>query len=487
MNIEIISRESLNMLLQKGATYADIRLHLFDKVETIGTLCGTVDAQTTSENQGFGIRVLYRGAWGFATSTSFSDISVMAEKALKNAQESSRLVSTPAKLLSKPSLSGHYKTPSEIDPFSIPMTDRVAYFLDLDHRIKRNGLSYWGSSGAFYKREIIFMDTEGSIIQKNLLDVEGSLYCFGNDNNSQQHRRSHNLFYDANGTTGWETFLNPLLFSSHSERISEDLLDLLNAPSCEKMTTNLVILNSQMALQTHETIGHALELDRILGYELSYAGGSFVNLMDFDQLTYGSDKLTVFADGTIQNSPGSFGYDDDGVQAKKTVLIENGVLKDAITSRQMASEANRITDKTLFKESGGANRASSYNRIPIERMTNINIAAGNDGDLNEIVKNCETGLLVDSPLSWSIGSNRENFHFACEAGWLIKDGKIGKMVKSPSYSGETLPFWKSLDKVGNEETWRLEVVYNCGKGQPNQIMRLGHGVPVCLFKNVQVG
>ncbi len=141
----------------------------------------------------------------------------------------------------------------------------------------------------------------------------------------------------------------------------------------------------------------------------------------------------------------------------------------------------------MFKASGGANRAASYNRTPIERMNNINIDPGPDGSLDDILRGCENGLMVETPFSWSIGSNRENFHFSCEIGWRVRDGRVAEVVRNPSYRGDTIPFWNSLEKVGGKETWRLEVVYNCGKGQPNQIMRLGHGIPVCLFKNVRVG
>ena len=242
-----------------------------------------------------------------------------------------------------------------------------------------------------------------------------------------------------------------------------------------------------MALQVHETIGHALELDRILGYELSYAGGSHVNLDDFDHKVFGSKKLNARADGTTPNSPGTTGFDDDGVPGRNVVLIDNGILKNALTSRSTINEANTLAKRKIFDQSGGANRAESYRHMPIERMNNINLDPGNDGELEELISKVKNGLMVESPRSWSIGSNRENFHFACEIGWKIKDGKISHIVRNPTYGGASIPFWNSLKYVGDKSTWRLEQVYNCGKGQPNQIMRLGHGVPVCVFENVQVG
>jgi TldD protein len=242
-----------------------------------------------------------------------------------------------------------------------------------------------------------------------------------------------------------------------------------------------------MYLQTHETIGHALELDRILGYELAYAGGSFVKLSDFGQLRYGSPKLTARANATLPNSPGSFGYDDDGVPAQDNLLIDKGLLVGAITGRQMVAEANARAGKTIFGNSSGANRATAFYRVPIERMTNINIDPGSDGSLDDIVKSTEKGIILDGDRSWSIGSNREQFHFATDIGWLVEDGKVTNVVKNSTYKGETVKFYNSLSAVGDRSTWDVISVDNCGKGQPNQIMQLGHGVPVCRFDNVTIG
>jgi TldD protein len=242
-----------------------------------------------------------------------------------------------------------------------------------------------------------------------------------------------------------------------------------------------------MYLQTHETIGHALELDRILGYELAFAGGSFVTLNDFGKLRYGSEKLTVRADATLPNSPGSFGFDDDGVPARNMLLIDKGLLVGAITGRQMVEEANATARRQIFSGSGGANRATAFYRVPIERMTNINIDPGQDGTLQDIISQTSKGILLDGDRSWSIGSNREQFHFGTEIGWLVEDGQVTKPVKNSTYRGDTLKFWNSLSAVGDSSTWELKYVDNCGKGQPNQIMQLGHGVPVCRFDNVRIG
>ena len=259
------------------------------------------------------------------------------------------------------------------------------------------------------------------------------------------------------------------------------------AEQCPKEDRAVILMPGMLYLQTHETIGHALELDRILGYELAYAGGSFVTLDDFGSLRYGSEKLTARADATLSNSPGSFGYDDDGVQAQNTVLIDKGILVGAITGRQMVEEANAKAKRQIFSGSGGTNRATSFYRVPIERMTNINIDPGQDGSLEDIIAGTEKGILLDGERSWSIGSNREQFHFAAQIGWLVEDGVVTQVVKNATYKDDTLKFWNALSAVGDESTWQLIYVENCGKGQPNQVMELGHGVPVCRFDNVRIG
>lgn len=477
----------IEYLQKNGATYADIRIHLDDFTESLRTLKGVIQETSVDFLQGFGIRALYNGAWGFASSYNFDEMEYCAQKALVNAKVASKLIDHKIELAPKSIYKTSFSSPIGIDPFSVNMNDKVKFLLDLDKRIQNDKFSLWSVSICSYKKKVIFFDTEGAHIEKRLLDVEAELSAYANDSEGKQHRRSHNMYLDADGAIGWECVTDNDLFVSHASRIKNELLMVIDAEKCMQEKCDLILLNEMMALQVHETIGHALELDRILGYELSYAGGSHVVLDDFGSLRYGSEKLNARADGTIKNSPGSEGYDDDGIAMQNVLLIDKGILKSAITSRQTICEANRLAGREIFKDSGGANRASSYNRLPIERMNNINIDPGSDGDLSQIIAGCENGIMMDSPVSWSIGSNRENFHFACEIGWKIKNGKIEKIVKNPSYSGKTLEFWNCLAKVGNRETWRLCQVFNCGKGQPNQIMRLGHGVPVCLFKNVKVG
>ena len=191
--------------------------------------------------------------------------------------------------------------------------------------------------------------------------------------------------------------------------------------------------------------------------------------------------------GITPNSPGTFGFDDEGTPQRDYYLIKNGILVNVLSSRTDLAEANAKAGRIAIKESGTAARACAFYRTPIDRMTNINIDAGNDGTLEDIIAATEDGVILDVPVSWSIGSNREHFHFATEIAWEVKNGKKTKVYKNPTYHGHTLEFWNSLNMVGNNTTWCLEQVPNCGKGEPNQIMELGHGIPVMRFHNVDTG
>lgn len=482
------AKKLITYLKTKGADYADIRIHEVDEEERISTMNGDIEDYQLNSKQGYGVRVLVNGAWGFSSSEimSFDAMIATGEIAIEKAQSASDFIKQSINLAEKEILIDSYHSPCEIDPFSVPTADKIARLQQLDKQLQHEKFEYSGLHCHFYKRHILYVDSDGSEIKRQLIEIDAGYFAYATDKEGHKQRRTFNMPQNANGTTGWENIINDQQFD-HTLRIQTELLALLDAPVCEKEICDVILLPEMMALQTHETIGHALELDRILGYELSYAGGSHIDLEDFGQLQFGSEKLTARADGTVQNSPGSIGFDDDGVKARNVTLIEKGRLQDAITYRQMIMEANDKAGKVIFTASGATSRSQNYSNLPIERMNNINVDAGQDGSLQDIIAATKNGLLMESPRSWSIGSNRENFHFATEIAWKIKDGKITNMVRNATYSGDSLPFWRSLDMVGNQSTWELQPVFHCGKGQPNQIMRLAHGVPACRFSNVQVG
>jgi len=475
----------IERLKQAGATYADVRWYPVEETSELTMWNGNLKNAAASRQSGLGIRVLYRGAWGFSASSDLSNLDALFDQALGNARIAAQRVTFPVRLAEKDAIQASFNSPNRIDPFGVPLADKIAFMQAMDEKLNQPGVMQRVCALTFVRKQVIFLDSEGSEIEKNIIEVFPEIQVMGIDADGVSQVRKFSP--SRIGTTrGWETVDVPL-FSENAERIVRELNQVLAAESCPQEDRSVILLPGIMFLQTHETIGHALELDRILGYELAFAGGSFVTLDDFGKLRYGSPKLTARADATLPNSPGSFGYDDDGIPAQDNLLIDKGILVGAITGRQMVEEANARARKQIFSGSSGANRATAFYRVPIERMTNINIDPGEDGTLDDIVRHTERGIILDGEKSWSIGSNREQFHFATEIGWLVEDGQVTRVVKNATYRGETLKFYNSLSAVGDASTWEVRYVDNCGKGQPNQIMQLGHGVPVCRFDNVRIG
>ena len=478
-------KTQIDRLQSAGATYVDARWYPVEETNDLLMWNGNLKDASYSRESGVGVRVLYKGAWGFSASSDLGDLSGLFEKAFDNARVAAERVTFPIRLSEKDAIQGSFTSPSQVDPFSVPLADKIAFLQAMDEQLKKDGIVQRMASLTFMRKQIVYLDSEGSEIEKNITEVFPGLRVVGVDAQGVAHTRKFSPSR-IGGTRGWET-IDVDLFVENAERIVKELNQVLVADPCPKEDRSVILLPGIMYLQTHETIGHPLELDRILGYELAFAGGSFVTLDDFGKLRYGSTKLTARADATLLNTPGSFGYDDDGVPAQNNLLIDKGILVGAITGRQMVEEANARARRPIFDGSSGANRATAFYRVPIERMTNINIDPGQDGTLEDIIANTERGIILDGDKSWSIGSNREQFHFGCEIGWLVEDGKVTDVVKNSTYKGDTVKFYNSLSAVGDESTWTVRYVDNCGKGQPNQIMQLGHGVPVCRFDNVRIG
>jgi len=478
-------KQQIERIKGMGATYVDCRWYPFEESNSLLMWNGNLKDASSSRESGMGIRVLYKGAWGFAASSDMSDIAAVFDKAFDNARVAAERVTFPVRLAEKDAIQAAFTSPCKINPFEVPLADKVSFLKAMDEKLNQKGVEQRIADLTFIRKQIVFLDSEGSEIEKLITEVFGGLEVSGRDDQGVNHERKFKL-NQRGDSRGWES-IDAEFFGQNAERIVKEMNDTRAAEPCPKEDRAVILLPGIMFLQTHETIGHALELDRILGYELAFAGGSFVTLKDFGTLRYGSEKLTARADATLTNSPGSFGYDDDGVPAQNNLLIDKGILVGAITGRQMVEEANAKARKQIFDGSSGANRATTFYRVPIERMTNINIDPGTDGTLDDIVKNTERGIVMDGDKSWSIGSNREQFHFATEVAWLVEDGQITKMVKNPTYKGDTVKFWNSLSAVGDRSTWEVRYVDNCGKGQPNQIMQLGHGIPVCRFDNTRIG
>ena len=465
-------KTQIDQLKAKGVTYADVRWYPREDQNFFVMHNGNLKALNASSESGAGVRVLYKGAWGFSASSDLADLDTLFDKALDNARIASERVTFPIRLAEKDAIQDSFSSPNKINPFDIPLEEKVDFLKRVDQAMNQPGVMQRVSFFRFDNRQQVYIDSEGSEIEKNIINVFTQIRVMGMDKDGGMQSRAY-LPGRTGMTRGWES-LEEADFMGNADRIVKELNQLLVAPDCPKDKMSVILMPDIMFLQVHETIGHPLELDRILGYELSFAGGSFVRLEDFGTLRYGSEKLTARANALEPNTPGSFGFDDDGVPAQDNVLIDKGILVGAITGRQMVEEANATARKIIFEGSSGANRASAFYRVPIERMTNINVDPGTDGSLEDIIANTERGIILDGDKSWSIGSNREQFHFANHIGWLVEDGKRTHVVKNPTYRGETVPFYNSLSAVGVESTWLVHYVVNCCEGQPSKIVELGH-------------
>jgi TldD protein len=329
----------------------------------------------------------------------------------------------------------------------------------------------------FRREEKILADTDGSFITQDLYESGGGIEAVAANQQDVQHRTYPNSFRGNFATAGYE-FIREMGLVENAGRIAREAMILLGAEDCPSGTFDLVIDSSQMTLQIHESIGHPIELDRVFGWEAGYAGTSFLSpgMIGFQ---YGSEHVNIVADATCPRGLGTFGYDDDGIKAQTTPIITKGVFNDFISSRDTAA--------LLGQASNGTARADGWGRIPIVRMTNINMLPG-DIELEELFAGIEYGFYFCTNKSWSIDDKRLNFQFACEIAYEIKDGKLsGKIFKNPIYTGITPEFWNSCDGVANEKYWNLYGTPNCGKGQPGQVAHVGHGSSPTRFRNVKVG
>lgn len=475
----------LDRLMAQGASYADVRYYPKEDSTFLLMMNGNLQAFRKGGQSGFGVRVLADGAWGFAASSDLASIPAVFEAALANARSAAKRTSRPVRLADKEVLSGRFSSPCVEDPTTVPLNVQVGFLKEMDTLMNKKGVARRMGALSSQSTLIEYYDTEGAHIEKEIRELFPKLFVQGLDTDRQMQSRQYSP-PRLGMTRGWE-MMQAEHFREQAERIVRELNETLAAPKCPQDVRSVILMPDIMFLQVHETIGHPLELDRILGYELSYAGGSFVRLSDFGSLRYGSKKLNVRADALLPNSPGSFGFDDEGVKAQNNMLIKDGILVGAITSRQMVMEANEKMGRDYFLGSGGTARACAFNRVPLERMTNISVDPGTDGSLTDIIAKTEKGIVLSGDKSWSIGSNREQFHFANHYGYLVEDGQKKGVVRSCAYSGDTLPFYNSLSMVGDVSTLEVQYVPNCGKGMPSQVMQLGHGVPVCRFDNVKVG
>jgi TldD protein len=472
-------KEIIEYLKKKKVDYADIRQQNAN-LENIKVKNGNVEALSRNDDQGFGIRVIANGAWGFAASSicTLEEMKRVADQAMEIAKASALTKKEDVKLAETEVHKDKYKSQYRIDPFGVAIDKKIGILLDACQIMMKNEkIKVAEGSMEFFKTSKIFASTEGAFIEQSNLESGAGISATAVDGREAQRRSYPNSHGGDYASRGYE-FVEEMNLLGNAERIREEAVQLLSADPLPEMETTIIISGNQMALQVHESCGHPTELDRVLGTEISLAGGSFMTLDKLNKLKYGSEKVTITADATLPGGLGSFGYDDEGVKAQRADLVRNGLFVGYQTSRETALVLNQ--------KSNGTMRADGWNRIPLIRMTNINLEPG-EWELEDLIKETKSGFLLDINKSWSIDDKRLNFQFGVEAAWEIKDGKLGKIYKNAVYTGMTPQFWNSCDAVCNRKHWHIWGVPNCGKGEPMQIMHVAHGTSPTRFRNVKVG
>ena len=472
-------KELIDYLKKKKVDYADIR-HQRSSTEDVKVKNGNVEALSRSDDQGFGIRVIANGAWGFAASSILSseEMRRVAEAAIEIAKASALTKKEDVRLTPTEIHQDRYRSLHDVDPFEVSIDRKIGLLLDACAIIQKNPkIKVAEGSMQFFKTDKVFASTEGAFIEQSIVESGAGIIATAVEGSEAQRRSYPNSFRGDFASRGYE-FVEELKLLENAERIREEAVQLLSSPPLPEMETTIIISGNQMALQVHESCGHPTELDRVLGTEISLAGGSFLTLDKRNKLKYGSEKVTIVADATIPGGLGSFGYDDEGVKAQRVFLVKNGLFVGYQTSRETAAVLNL--------QSNGTMRANGWNRIPLIRMTNINLEPG-EWDLEDLIGDTKDGVFLDTNKSWSIDDRRLNFQFGVEAAWEIKGGKLGRMFKNATYTGITPQFWNSCDAVCNRKSWHIWGVPNCGKGEPMQTMHVAHGTSPTRFRNVKVG
>jgi TldD protein len=478
--MEELSRRALDTATRRGASYADVRV-VRRRDESVTVKSGRVDAVSIGETEGFGVRVLVDGAWGFASSGELSTAEAdrVAALAVRIARASATALRTPVELDDRPVARGRYETPVVEDPFAVPMDDRIGLLLAADERMRRvEGIAFTETMLHAQREWKGFAASDGSETDQVITHVGAAIEANAVDGDELQRR----TYPDAGGgyrAAGYE-FVRGLDLAAHAEPLAAEAAELLRAPQLPPGRRTVVLDPSQLYLQLHESCGHPTELDRVFGTEASYAGTSFLTT---DKLAggfrYGSALVDIVADATTPGGLGTFGWDDEGVAAQSVALVREGIFVGYLSSRETAPRIGR--------SSGGAMRADGWDRIPLIRMTNVNLMPRPGMSLQEIIADTDDGLYLSSNRSWSIDDRRLNFQFATEVAREIKGGKLGRLYRNATYTGITPEFWGSCDAVGDERSWVLLGTPNCGKGEPGQIAHVGHGVSGARFRDVQVG
>jgi TldD protein len=474
-------------LRRAGAEYGDARL-VSDEREAIQVRFEEVETLQRGKSRGVGVRALVGGCWGFGARPGTDEESAVlaARDALAVARAAAQVSRHRVTLVEEEPARGSWQNAVAEDPFAVPVDRKISDLIAATETLRGAAgdaarVRTAEASMLWQRRRTHFVSTEGSRTEQlKTLGGAGIKVIAASDD--EVAVRTWPMEFDGGLLgCGYEAVAR-LDLVGNAPRVRDEALALLAAPPCPAGRATLVLDTPQLALQIHESCGHPTEADRALGEEISLAGASFLTPDRLGRLRYGASRVSLTADATVAEGLGSFGWDDEGVRARRSALVSRGLFVGYLSSRETAARLG-------LGRSAGCMRAESWSRPAIIRMTNVSLEPDPQGprSLDELVADTQDGLLMTTNRSWSIDDLRLNFQFGCEAAWEIKRGKRGRLLKKPIYGGVTPRFWAGCDAIGAPEAVRLWGFVSCGKGDPVQLMAVGHGCAPARFRDVEVG
>ncbi|OYD70256.1 TldD/PmbA family protein [Rhodococcus sp. OK302] len=482
--LNAVADAALSAARAAGAQHADVRVHRL-LTQSIRLRDGKVQAVSDSDEVGLAVRVIVDGTWGFASHAEVSpEIAVLiARQAVEVALALRSLNRDPVTLADEPVYAdATWVSPYTVDPFAVPTAEKVDLLVDYSGRLQASdGVDHVTASVLQVKEQTFYADLAGSSITQQRVRLHPEFEATAVDKSAGSFESMRTLAPPV--ARGWEYLGSESTWDWADElaHIPEWLAEKVKAPSVTPGLTDLVIDPTNLWLTIHESIGHATEYDRAIGYEAAYAGTSFATPDKLGTLKYGTPIMHVTADRTAEHGLASVGFDDDGVASQRWDLVNDGTLVGYQLDRAFAPRLG-------LERSNGCSYADSAHHVPIQRMANVSLSADPETDTSttELISRVENGIYVVGDKSWSIDMQRYNFQFTGQRFFKIRDGKLDGQLRDVAYQATTTDFWGSMEAVGGASTWKLGGAFNCGKAQPGQVAAVSHGCPSALFRGVNI-
>jgi TldD protein len=478
--LDHLADAALTLAKQRGATHADFRVERL-RNQIIVARDRQLETSVETESVGFSVRVICKGAWGFAAGIDLTSdaVAAVAKRAVEVAEALAALNTEPVVLADEPAYVDTYVSRYEIDPFAVAEDEKIKFLLQLNDRALGSGKIDRVTSHVMLVREQKYLASlQGSRITQQRIRVKGDLTAVRIDKSTGAFETMGNAAPPVG--RGWEYFTTGRDWTKDADEIPALLEQKMASPSITPGRYDLVIDPSNLWLTIHESIGHSTELDRVLGYEANYAGTSFATLDKLDRLQFGAPMMHVTGDRQVEHGLSTIGYDDEGVRSQTWDIVRDGRLVGYQLDRQMAR-------KQGFGRSNGCAFADQAGHVPIQRMPNVSLSANTrDVTLTDLLAGVDEGLYIVGDKSWSIDMQRYNFQFTGQKFFHIRGGKIVGQFKDVAYQSRTTDFWNAMEGVGGPSTYLLGGAFNCGKGQPGQIAPVTHGCPAALFRQINV-